>query len=90
MIRSKGKYFSEQELNRILMLLRDTNMTLRELADRMHCSRSAVAAINAKFQIRVYGGKRSEWSVNCVRQSEGDQVLDSNSVVLSSHRDWPL
>jgi hypothetical protein len=69
-IRSKGKYFSEQELNRIVTLLRDSDMTLRDVAERMRCSRSAIAAINRKFQIRSYGGRRSNWSVLCIRQSE--------------------
>ena len=64
MIRSQGKYFSKDELNRIVMLLRESDMTLPEIADRMRCSRSAVAAINRKFQIRLYGGKRSQWSLN--------------------------
>jgi hypothetical protein len=66
--RSQGKYFSEDEVNRIVMLLRDSDMSLREVAERMRCSRSAVAAINRKFQIRIYAGKRSQWNVNCVRQ----------------------
>src|SRR5436190_13432260 len=66
MIRSQGKYFSKDELNRIVMLLRGSDMTLPEIADRMRCSRSAVAAINRKFQIRLYGGKRSQWSLNSV------------------------
>ena len=66
MIRSQGKYFSKDELNRIVMLLRESDMTLPEIADRMRCSRSAVAAINRKFQIRLYGGKRSQWSLNTV------------------------
>jgi hypothetical protein len=79
MIRSQGKYFSKDELNRIVMLLRDSDMTLPEIADRMRCSRSAVAAINRKFQIRLYGGKRSQWSLN----SEYRPVpLDSSLAVL--------
>jgi predicted DNA-binding protein YlxM (UPF0122 family) len=45
------------------MLLRESDMTLPEIADRMNCSRSAVASINRKFQIRVYAGKRSQWNV---------------------------
>ena len=86
MIRSQGKYFTEDELHRILILLRDSEMTLREVADRMRCSRSAVAAINRKFEIRVYGGKRSQWDVkNCLVRSEGDQVL--NSAVSPGDRD---
>lgn len=64
MIRSQGKYFSKDELNRIVMLLRDSDMSLPEIADRMRCSRSAVAAINRKFQVRLYEGKRSQWSLN--------------------------
>jgi hypothetical protein len=64
MIRSQGKYFAEYELSRMAMLLRDTDMTLSEIADRMCCSRSAVAAINVKLQIRFYRGKRSQWGLN--------------------------
>src|SRR5262249_48605815 len=64
LIRPKGKYFSERELKRILFLLRDSDMSLPEIADRMHRSRSAVAAINRRFQIRIYEGKRNNWKVN--------------------------
>ncbi len=63
MIRSQGRYFSQGELNRIVLLLRESEMSLPEIADRMRCSRSAVAAINRKFQVRLYGGRRSQWSV---------------------------
>jgi hypothetical protein len=38
-------------------------MTLPEIATRMNCSRSAIAAINQKFQIRDYEGKRSQWTL---------------------------
>ena len=64
MVRSQGKYFSKDELNRIVMLLRETDMTLPEIADRLRCSRSAVAAINSKFQIRLYRGKRTQWTLD--------------------------
>jgi len=64
MIRSQGRYFSDDELKRITMLLRESEMSLPEIADRMNCSRSAVAAINRKFQIRLYGGRRSHWNLN--------------------------
>ena len=82
--RSQGKYFSEDELNRIVMLLRDSDMSLREVADRMRCSRSAVAAINRKFQIRIYGGKRSHWDVNLC--PAGPQLLNSKSEVNTLER----
>jgi ribosomal protein S13 len=83
MIRSQGKYFSKDELNRIVMLLRDSDMSLPEIADRMRCSRSAVAAINRKFQIRLYGGKRSQWTLNCAGQSaDSSEGMDSRPVSL--------
>jgi len=80
MIRSQGKYFSKDELKRIVMLLRESDMTLPEIADRMRCSRSAVAAINRKFQIRLYEGKRSQWSLNYDHRSD-PQALDADSLV---------
>ncbi len=61
MIRSQGRYFTQAELKKIVLLLQGTDMTLSEIAARMHCSRSAVAAINRKFLVRDYEGKRSQW-----------------------------
>ena len=81
MIRSQGKYFSKDELNRIVMLLRESDMTLPEIADRMRCSRSAIAAINRKFQIRLYGGKRSQWSLNCEARSQDAERLDATAFI---------
>ena len=63
MIRSQGKSFSEEELNRIVTLLHDSELSLAEIGKRMQCSRSAVAAINRKFQVRMYGGKRNQWNL---------------------------
>jgi hypothetical protein len=82
MIRSQGKYFSKDELNRIVMLLRDSEMTLPEIADRMRCSRSAIAAINRKLQIRLYGGKRSQWSLSDGPHATTSQQLDSAALEL--------
>jgi hypothetical protein len=53
--------FSEDQLHRILSLLSSTEMTISEIAERMHCSRSAIGAINRKFRIREYAGLRSSW-----------------------------
>jgi hypothetical protein len=69
MIRSQGKYFTQGELNRIVLLLRETDMNFPDIACRMRCSRSAIAAINRKFQVRVYDGKRSQWSLNWESQA---------------------
>jgi hypothetical protein len=63
-MRSKGRHFSEVELNRIQSLLHQSEMSVSEIAERMRCSRSAIVSINRKFQIRVYAGRRSQWSVN--------------------------
>ena len=75
-MRSQGKHFSEKALNRIIFLLRDTDLTLTEIAETMQCSRSAVAAINRKVRIRLYSGRRSNWTVNDDRPA-GAAVLDS-------------
>ena len=58
----QGKAFSETELHRILQLLRSTEMTIGEIAQRMQCSRSAIASINRRYQIREYAGLRSVWT----------------------------
>ena len=57
----QGSPLSETELRRIIHLLNSTEMTISEIALRMGCSRSAVAAINRRFQIRDYAGLRSVW-----------------------------
>ena len=81
MIRSQGRYFSEGEIKRIVTLLRDSDMTLPEIAGRMCCSRNAVASINRRFQIRLYEGRRSHWSLNRIsvglqqEQAETDPAL---------------
>jgi predicted DNA-binding protein YlxM (UPF0122 family) len=63
MIRSQGRYFTQKQVERIVLLLHQTDMTLPEIACRMGCSRSAVAAINQRFQVRDYEGKRSQWTL---------------------------
>jgi hypothetical protein len=61
MNRSKGKYFRKEELDKILWLLRRTDLTLTEIALRMQCSHSAIAGINRRHNVRNYGGRRSQW-----------------------------
>ena len=64
MNRSKGKYFGNDEVEKILRLLRRTDMTLTEIALRMQCSHSAIAGINRRHGVRHYGGRRSRWHVS--------------------------
>jgi len=65
MNRSKGKYLDTNEVEKILLLLRRTDMTLMEIAKRMQCSPSAIAGINRRHRVRNYGGRRSQWCVVC-------------------------
>jgi predicted DNA-binding protein YlxM (UPF0122 family) len=74
MHRSQGRYFSPEEINKIICFLRNTDMSLPTIASRMGCSRSAVAAINRKYGIRDYEGKRSRWSVSQESKHEEVQV----------------
>jgi len=85
MIRSQGRYFSKGELDRIVMLLRDSEMSLPEIADRMRCSRSAVASINRKFQVRLYEGRRSHWRIRCasapIQKKANEAVIARDDLV---------
>ena len=60
----QGRALSEEEVQRILSLLLQTDMTIPEIAQRMRCSRSAVIAMNRKWKIRAYYGLKSTWQVN--------------------------
>jgi hypothetical protein len=51
----------ESEIRRIVGLLESTDMTLLNIAERTGRSHAAVAAVNRRFQIRAYGGRRSTW-----------------------------
>ena len=77
MIRSQGRYFTKEQVERIVVLLRDTEMTLPEIAMRMCCSRSAVAAINQRYQVRDYEGKRGHWTLmwTTFEESESDNQV---------------
>ncbi len=37
-------------------------MSLADIAERMSCSSSAITAINRRFQIRKYDGRRTAWT----------------------------
>jgi DNA-directed RNA polymerase specialized sigma subunit len=56
----QGCGFSEREVQNIVHLLK-TEMTVREIAERMGCSRSSIVNINRKFNIRIYAGRRTSW-----------------------------
>lgn len=59
----QGCPLNESEIRRIVCLLESTDMTLLNIAERTGRSHAAVAAVNRRFQIRAYGGRRSSWVV---------------------------
>ncbi len=64
MSNSQGKHLAFSELATISLLLRDSDLTLAEIATRMNRSHSAIISLNRRVQIRDYGGMRSQWVVN--------------------------
>jgi hypothetical protein len=64
MLPGQGIHFPAETIERIKRLLAATDVSLADIADRMECSKSAVASINRKYGIRDYGKKRSRWTVN--------------------------
>jgi len=60
----KGKYLSQDEITNIKRLLAGTELTLQQIGMRTACAKSTIVAINRKFAIRFYNGRRSEWIVN--------------------------
>ena len=59
--RAQGKAISKDEIQRIRMLLADTDLTMPMIAERMDCTRCSIARINKEFQIRSYTTQRSSW-----------------------------
>ena len=53
----QGKPFTPAQVNRIIQLLRETDMTLDEIAERMSCTPNAVGQINKRHKVRNYVGK---------------------------------
>jgi hypothetical protein len=60
MFRLQTNQMDSRELERIVSLLRHSELTLSEIAARMRRSRTTIAALNRKFQIREYQGQRSQ------------------------------
>jgi len=68
----QGNPMHEGQIRTVISLLTSTEMTIPEIAQRMGCSRSAIAAVNRKFQVRQYHGRRSTWVVS-VHDSADDE-----------------
>ena len=57
----KGWSLTETEVHKIVYLLSETDLVVRDIAERMSCSKTAVISINRRFQIRDYARHRSTW-----------------------------
>jgi hypothetical protein len=66
----QGRYFESETLLRIRYLLAETELSLPEIAVRMGCSKSAVAAINRKFSVRLYCTRRNSWKTGLMTVSD--------------------
>jgi hypothetical protein len=60
----QGCPLHESEIQRIVRLLASTDMTLLNIAERTGRSHAAIAAINRRYQVREYGGRRSTWKLS--------------------------
>jgi hypothetical protein len=73
----QGNPMHEGQIKTVVSLLASTDMSIPEIAERMGCSRSAIAALNRKFQVRQYNGRRSTWvvSVHDSADSEDNRTM---------------
>ncbi len=66
----QGYSFSETQVQKIVGLLSKTEMAIPEIAERFACSSSAIIAVNRKFQVRNYSGRRTAWTIESDVSSE--------------------
>jgi DNA invertase Pin-like site-specific DNA recombinase len=59
----QGKPLTEGQIQRIVRLL-ETEEELSTIAAGMDISKSVVAKVNRKYQVRRYAGSRKHWTVN--------------------------
>ncbi len=60
----QGQRISQGEHNRIIDLLRNTELSMNDIGRRMGISGSAVDEINRERGIRIYTeGKRGQWTL---------------------------
>jgi hypothetical protein len=64
------RFLSEHEINRIQQLLAVTELSFQNIAERMDCAKSTIIAINRKYSIRSYQGRRTHWEVTASQFSE--------------------
>ena len=57
----QGCPLTDSQVDKIVYLLKTTDMAMAEIATAIGCTRSTVARINRRRNIRVYGKHRSSW-----------------------------
>ena len=71
----QGHVMPVESIRQVVHLLSSTEMTIKEIAERMSCSRNVVVSINRKFQIRAYKGRRSGWVNESQKSASQREVL---------------
>jgi len=74
----QGCPLHESEVQSIVRLLASTDMTLLSIAQRTGRSHAAIAAVNRRFQVRTYSGRRNTWALGSASASP---TLGDRSVV---------
>jgi len=78
MSRESLKFLTEYEVGRIQRLLAATDLSFQNIANRMDCAKSTIIAINRKYNIRSYGGRRTQWEVTNLSVL-GKLTVDTNN-----------
>ncbi len=61
----RGEHLDYSQIERVVYLLRTTEMEMGELADYLGLGFHAISRINKKYNVRVYRGRsHTEWTVN--------------------------
>ena len=59
----QGRPLTERQKQRILELLVETDLSMKDIAQSVHCSRSAVISFNNRYGVREYDGNRTRWTI---------------------------
>lgn len=60
----QGKVLEPDVVSKVVKLLKETDLGMFLIAERMKISRHSVYAVNKKYGIREYDGKRSTFTLN--------------------------
>ena len=59
----QGCPLSDGDIRKIVELLNNTDLAMVEIAMAKGCTRSTVAKINQRYNVRDYGKRRSSWQL---------------------------